>query len=162
MMAAQFLLNLFIMLLWILLKDEDTVTIQTVVAGFIIGSFIVWVMRRFFGRRFYLHKVLKIIKLLFIFLEEIFRSAVVVIKHILDPRLDLKPGIFAYETVLRSDWEVTTISLLLTLTPGSVVMEINEEGNIFYVHAMDITRYKADLERSLHRFEQAIMEVTRT
>lgn len=161
-MAAQFLLNLFITLLWILLKDEQTVTFQTVLTGFIIGSFIVWVMRRFFGKSFYLRRVVSIIKLLAIFLEEIVRSGVVVIKHIIDPRLDLQPGIFAYETILESDWEVTTISLLLTLTPGSVVMEINETGNVFYVHAMDITRYQADLERSLQRFEKAIMEVTRT
>lgn len=161
-MAAQFLLNLFIMVLWIFLRDEETLSLQTVITGFVIGIFIVWLMRRFFGKTFYLRKVFSIIKLLAIFASEIFHSSIVVIKHILSPRLDLQPGIFAYRTNLTSDWEVTTISLLLTLTPGSVVMEVNETGNIIYVHAMDITRYQGDLERSLKRFERAIMEVTRT
>jgi|SRR5690625_700539 len=161
-MAAQFLLNIFIAILWILLKDEEVVTVQTIVTGFVIGSFIVWLMRRFFGRSFYLRRVVAIIQLLLIFASEIFHSSIVVIKHILSPRLDLKPGIFAYETILLSEWEVTTLSLLLTLTPGSVVMEVNETGNVIYVHAMDINRYQADLERSLKRFEKAIMEVTRT
>jgi len=40
-------------------------------------------------------------------------------------------------------------------------MEVNEEGNVFYIHAMDIKRYKGDLERSLEKFEKAIMGVTR-
>ncbi len=159
-MAAQFLLNIFIAILWVLLKDEDVVTFQTLLTGFIIGSFIIWLMRRFFGRSFYLQRVISIIKLLLIFLEEMFYSSIVVIKHILSPKLDLKPGIFSYKTPLKKDWEVTVLSILLTLTPGSVVMEVNETGDVIYIHAMDLTRYKDDLKRSLKRFEKAIMEVS--
>lgn len=159
-MAAQFLLNIFIAILWVLLKDEDVVTLQTLLTGFIIGSFIIWLMRRFFGRSFYLQRAISIIKLLLIFLEEMFYSSIVVIKHILSPKLDLKPGIFSYKTPLKKDWEVTVLSILLTLTPGSVVMEVNETGDVIYIHAMDLTRYKDDLKRSLKRFEKAIMEVS--
>src|SRR5699024_5307694 len=161
-MAGQFLLNLFIALLWVLLKDEDVLTLQTIITGFLIGSFIVGLMRRFFGRSFYLRRVLAVIQLLLFFASEIFPSSIVVIKHILSPKLDLEPGIFAYQTTMQSEWELTTLSLLLTLTPGSVVMEVNEAGDVIYVHAMDINRYQGDLERSLQRFEKAIMEVTRT
>ncbi|HLR70736.1 MAG TPA: Na+/H+ antiporter subunit E [Pseudogracilibacillus sp.] len=160
-MAAQFLLNLFITLLWVLLKDEEVLRIQTIITGFIIGSFIVFLMRRFFGQDFYLRRVVSMIKLILIFISEIIQSSVVVIKHILSPKINIEPGIFTYKTILRGDWEVTTLALLLTLTPGSVVMEVNEEGNVFYIHAMDIKRYKGDLERSLKVFEKAIMEVTR-
>src|SRR5690625_3113848 len=160
-MAAQFLLNLFIAFLWVLLKDEEVLRLQTIVTGFIIGSFVVLLMRRFFGGYFYLHRLIKVIQLILIFISEILKSSVVVIKHILSPKINIKPGIFKYKTILHGDWEVTTLALLLTLTPGSVVMEVNEEGNIFYIHAMDIKRYKADLERSLKAFEKAIMEVTR-
>lgn len=160
-MAGQFLLNLFIALLWILLKDEDVFHLQTAITGFIIGAIIVFMMRRFYGGRFYLHRFLAMLKLILIFISEILQSSVVVIKHILSPKINIEPGIFTYETILRGDWEVTTLALLLTLTPGSVVMEINEKGNVFYIHAMDIKRYKGDLERSLKKFEKAIMEVTR-
>lgn len=160
-MAAQFLLNLFIMVLWVLLKDEDILHLQTLATGFIIGVFIVYSMRRFFGGKFYLHRVWAIIKLVFIFTSELSQSSVVVIKHIISPKITIEPGIFKYETPLKSDWEVTTLALLLTLTPGSVVMEVSEAGNVFYIHAMDIKRYQGDLEKSLQTFEKAIMEVTR-
>lgn len=160
-MPTQFLLNLFIAFLWVLFNDQDEFLLTTFLAGFLIGIVIVFVMRRFFGGRFYLHRLYSAIKLILIFISETLQSAVLVIKQILSPKIDIKPGIFAYETILRGDWEVTTVSLLLTLTPGSVVMEVNPEGNILYVHAMDIERHRGDLENSLARFEKAIMEVTR-
>lgn len=160
-MAGQFLLNLFITLLWVLLKDEELIRAQTITTGFVVGAFIVFMMRRFFGGRFYLHRFLSIIKLIIIFISEMSKSTVTVLKHIISPKINVEPGIFKYKTNLRGDWEVTTLALLLTLTPGSVVMEVNEEGDMFYVHAMDINRYQGDLERSLGVFEKAIMEVTR-
>lgn len=160
-MATQFIMNLFIALLWVLFKDEDVFRLSTFVGGFLVGIGIVFLMRRFFGGRFYLHRLYSVIKLVFIFISETLQSAWMVIKHILAPKIDIEPGIFRYETPLRGEWEVPTLALLLTLTPGSVVMEITPEGNVLYIHAMDITRTKADLEKSLGKFEHAIMEVTR-
>lgn len=159
--AAQFLLNLFIALLWTLFRDQTEFVPETFFAGFLIGLVIVFIMRRFFGGRFYLHRIYSVVKLILIFISETFQSAILVIKQILKPKIDIQPGIFKYETVLRGNWEVTTVSLLLTLTPGSVVMEVSPEGNVLYVHAMDIVRHRKDLENSLARFEKAIMEVTR-
>ncbi len=160
-MASQFIINLFIALLWVLFKDEDMFYVSTFTAGFIVGMGIVFLMRRFFGGRFYIHRVFAAFKLVLIFISETFQSAVVVIKQILARKIDIEPGIFRYETILEGDYEVTTLAMLLTLTPGSVVMEVTPEGNVFYIHAMDITRTKADLERSLGKFEKAIMEVSR-
>ncbi len=160
-MAAQFLLNLFIALLWVFLKDQNSFYFTTFGQGFIVGVFIVFLMRRFFGGQFYLIGIFSIVKLLFLFISELFQSSFGVIKHILSPKINIEPGIFTYKTVLEGEWEVTTLALLLTLTPGSVVMEINPEGDVFYIHAMDINRYQADLETSLKKFEKAIMEVTR-
>lgn len=160
-MAAQFLLNVLIAILWVLLKDEEVLRSETVITGFLIGIVIVFSMRRFFGGRFYLHRFYSVIKLILIFINEIIQSSIVVIKHIMSAKINIEPGIFTYETPLRGDWEVTTLALLLTLTPGSVVMEVSPDGNTFYIHAMDINRYQADLERSLKTFEKAIMEVTR-
>lgn len=160
-MASQFLLNLFIALLWVFLKDENSFYFSTFGNGFLIGIFIVFLMRRFFGGQFYLFGFYAIFKLILLFISELLQSSLVVIKHILSPDINIEPGIFTYKTTLERDWEVTALAMLLTLTPGSVVMEVNPEGNVFYIHAMDINRYQTDLEKSLGKFEKAIMEVTR-
>lgn len=160
-MPIQFLLNLFIATLWLLLKDEVSPSFSTFLTGFLVGLVILYVMHRFYGTQFYLKRFLSILKLVHLFIHELLLSSYSVLKQILKPRLSIKPGIFTYETGLKGDWEVTTLALLLTLTPGSVVMEISEEGNVFYIHAMDIETSKDAVLRSIGNFEKAILEVTR-
>ena len=158
-MLVQFILNLFIATLWFLLKDDPSAGFQTFVAGFLVGIFILYAMHRFFGTQFYLRRVLKILKLVLLFIQELVLSSYVVLKQILTPNLKITPGIFTYETKLTGDTQITALALLLTLTPGSVVMEISEKGDVFYIHAMDMETSKDAVIRSIGKFEQAIMEV---
>jgi len=158
---AQLLLNLFIAFLWMTLMDEDELRFTTFFAGFLVGIGIIFFMHRFFGTQFYLRRLFSSFKLLLIFISELTQSSVVVLKQILSPKLKIKPGIFKYDTVLKSDVEVTMLSLLLTLTPGSVVMEVSPEGSTLYIHAMDVEQSRAGLIKQLKNFEKAIMEVTR-
>jgi multicomponent Na+:H+ antiporter subunit E len=160
-MLGQFVLNLFIAALWFLLKDDPQADFSTFVAGFLVGIVILYAMHRFFGMRFYLKRVEKIIKLILIFIRELILSSISVLRWILSPQLNITPGIFTYETKLEGDWQVTALALLLTLTPGSVVMEVSEKGNLFYIHAMDLEEAKDSIVRSIGKFERAILEVTR-
>lgn len=160
-MRAQILLNIMIAFLWMLLIDEDEIRLRTFFTGYLVGMVIIFMMHRFFGTRFYLRRLLACIKLLFIFISELVQSSILVLKQILSPTLKIQPGIFKYETVLESDLEITMISLLLTLTPGSVVMEVMPEGNVLFVHAMDVENERGAIISQLKNFEKAIMEVTR-
>ncbi|MGE7674964.1 Na+/H+ antiporter subunit E [Lysinibacillus sp. NPDC094403] len=160
-MAMQFILNLFIATLWLLLQDEVIPQFSTFLMGFIVGIGILYVMHRFYGTQFYLRRVFSIIKLLWLFNWELLLSSYSVLRQITTPKLNITPGIFTYKTALKGDWEITALALLLTLTPGSVVMEVSEEGDMFYIHAMDIEQSKEAVIRSIGKFEQAIMEVTR-
>ena len=159
-MLGQFIINLFIATLWFLLNDDPTANFTTFVSGFLVGTLILYAMHRFFGTQFYLRRVLKIIKLILLFIQELLLSSVSVLKQILDPQLKISPGIFTYETKLTGDYQVTTLALLLTLTPGSVVMEVSEDKSTFYIHAMDIEESKETVIRSIGKFERAILEVT--
>lgn len=161
-MRAQMLLNIMIAFLWMLLIDEDELRFTTFFAGYLVGMVIIFLMHRFFGTRFYLRRFYACLKLLFAFISELIQSSILVLKQILSPQLKIQPGIFRYETVLRSDFEITLISLLLTLTPGSVVMEVMPEGNVLYVHAMDVENERDAILSQLKNFEKAIMEVTRS
>jgi len=158
---GQFLLNLFLALLWLLLVDEPVPQLTTFFTGFVVGIGILYVMHRFFGTQFYLRRVMKIVYLILLFITELITSSYLVIKQVLTPRLQITPGIFTYKTSLKGEWEVTALALLLTLTPGSVVMEVSESGDVFYIHAMDLEESKESIIRSMAKFEKAILEVTR-
>ncbi|MBT2569880.1 Na+/H+ antiporter subunit E [Planococcus sp. ISL-110] len=160
-MPAQFILNITIALLWTLLMDEDALYFTTFLTGYLIGIGILFLMHRFFGTKFYLLRVYSALKLLLLFISELFQSSLLIMKQILSPKLKIKPGIFTYEHSMEGDYELTTLALLLTLTPGSVVMEVSPDGKIFYIHAMDVESSRESVLKSIKVFEKAIMEVTR-
>jgi len=158
-MTLQILLNLLIGAVWMLLHDKWD--FRTFVVGYFIGFLIVFGLRRFFPTPFYGKKSWAILKLLFLFIKELFFSTLVVIRQVTRPKLNIQPGIFRVETKLKSDWEITLLSNLITLTPGSVVMEVAPEEGVFYIHAMDMTEFQNSIIRSKERFEDAILEVTK-
>ena len=158
-MTQQILLNLLIGMLWMLLHDRWEV--DSFVVGYAIGLLIVYGLRKFFPDKFYVRRLWVIIKLLYLFVRELVKSTFVVIRQVSEPRLSIEPGIFRVQTKLKSDWEITLLSMLITLTPGSVVMEIvSGEESTMYIHAMDATEFTESITESKRIFEEAILEVT--
>jgi multicomponent Na+:H+ antiporter subunit E len=96
-----------------------------------------------------------------VFLQELLTSGIVVAKQILQPRLNLTPGIFTLETDLERDVEVTLLAMLITLTPGSVVLEISPDHKCLYIHGMDLPESIDSVNKSKLRFEDKIRQVTR-
>lgn len=121
----------------------------------------IFIMKRFFRTPFYLIKLWAMAKFLYVAIWEIFSSSIFVLKLVLKPRMNFRPGIFALHTQLEGAGEVTLLSLLITLTPGSVVLEVSPDGKILYIHAMDLANVKDTVLKSIHALEKAIMEVTR-
>lgn len=98
---------------------------------------------------------------LFDFLRELYLANVSVLKSVLSPKLNIRPGIFAFKTELTTDWEITLLSLLITLTPGTLVMDISDDRTILYIHAMDIEDAEKAIFDIRESFEKAIQEVSR-
>lgn len=159
MVPIQVLLNIFIGFLWMLLQDKWS--FPSFVAGYLVGVVILFFMRRFFSKSFYLGTFLSILKLLLVFMKELVSSTILVLKQVTRKKIDVQPGVFALKTDLNGDWEIPILALLLSLTPGSVVLEISPDNKTFFIHAMDMKESKQSIIKSKMRFEKAIKEVTR-
>ncbi|MEM1503784.1 Na+/H+ antiporter subunit E [Domibacillus sp. 8LH] len=160
-MPVQFLLNILIAVLWVMLKDEDSFQLDTFAGGFLLGIVIIFLMHRFFGTPFYLKRAYSMLKLFLIFNYELWTSSLIIMKQILIPGVTFEPGTFSYQTKLKSEWEITALALLLMLTPGSTVLRISPEGNEFFIHAMDMKKTKPMVLQSIQTYEKIILEVTR-
>lgn len=158
-MSFQILLNTFLAFVWMFLKMSFAP--RDFLIGYFFGGLLCWLFRRFFPDRFYLWRVVAVLKLLVIFFRELILSNIAVLKIILKPKLDVKPGIFALETELTKDWEITVLANLITLTPGTLVVDLSEDNRILYIHAMDASDAEAAKQNIKHTFEKAIMEVSR-
>lgn len=158
-MFGQILLNLFIALLWMSLHNSWH--LSTLIVGYLVGLLLIFALRRFNHQQFYFRRVLAIVRLLLLFFKELVLSSFFVLKEILRPTARIKPGIIAVPTHLRSDWELTVFSMLITLTPGTLTLEISEKRDILFIHTMDIADTELVVKQIKNTFESAIMEVTR-
>ncbi|MGM0754332.1 MAG: Na+/H+ antiporter subunit E [Bacillota bacterium] len=158
-MAFQILLNFFMAFVWMFLSVSFTS--QSFIIGYLLGLLVIFAFRRFFSSRFYLLRVTAVINLFFLFLKELILANISVLKTILRPKLDFKPGIFALPTELKTDWEITLLANLITLTPGTLVMDVSYDNKILYVHAIDIPDKDQAIDEIKNSFEKAIMEVSR-
>ncbi|MDF0727398.1 Na+/H+ antiporter subunit E [Cytobacillus sp. S13-E01] len=158
-MALQILLNIFIAFTWMFLANSYD--FASFFGGFIIGLFMILVLRRFFDHRFYLWNVYAVLKLFLLFIKELILSNLEILKIIIKPKLDVKPGIFALPIDVKKDWEITVLANLITLTPGTLVIDISDDHKLLYVHAMDITDVDDAIDSIKNSFEKAIKEVSR-
>lgn len=161
-MAFQILLNFFIAFVWMFLKVSFDPA--TFIIGYLIGLAMIFPFRRSFNSRFYLGKVWAVVYLFLLFLKELIVANFSVLKIVLQPKLDFQPGIFEYQTVLKKDWEITLLSNLITLTPGTLVVDVLEEpdqGKVLYIHAIHVPDANEAIEGIKNSFEKAILEVSR-
>lgn len=158
-MPIQVLINLFIAFLWMFFQDEWS--ILSFIGGYLVGILVLFCMRRFFPDSFYLKRFISILSLFFLFISESVSSSIYVIRQVIGPKINVTPGIFKLETDLEGDMEITLLALLLTLTPGSVVMEVSPDNRIFYIHGLNLPESEHAVIQSKIKYEKAIKEVTR-
>ncbi|MCT2345410.1 Na+/H+ antiporter subunit E [Niallia taxi] len=158
-MAFQILLNVFLGFMWMVM----TVSFEPAVflKGYLLGLLIIYIFRNLFTSRFYLLRIVAVLKLTYIFIRELISSNIAVVKTVLKPKLDMQPGIFAYPTILEKNWEITLLANLITLTPGTLVIEVSSDNKILYVHALDINDAQESIDSIKDTFEKAILEVGR-
>ncbi|MFS0776570.1 Na+/H+ antiporter subunit E [Neobacillus sp. 3P2-tot-E-2] len=158
-MAFQILLNVVLALLWMFIKvSYDPVSF---LKGYIFGLLVIFVLRRYFHSRFYLLRLWSFIKLIFIFIKELILSNIAIVKIVLKPKLDMRPAIFAMDTALTKDWQITLLSSLITLTPGTLVIDVSEDNKTLFIHAMNIGEVEDEINSIKNSFEKAILEVSR-
>ena len=158
-MAFQVCINLLIAFMWMFLGESYSVA--GFVTGYIVGIALLFLLRRFLKGPFYLWRGYKILVLALIFIKELILSNFEITKLVYARRLDINPGIFTLETELKTDWEITLLATLITLTPGTVTMAVSPDKKELYIHAMDIVDMKDAVHAIKDSFEKHIMEVTR-
>ncbi len=99
-----------------------------------------------------------VLSLVLLFLVELAKSAWRVATLVLSPKMDLKPGVFAYPLTVKSDWEISLLANLITLTPGTLSVDVSEDRQTLYVHALDCSDIEAARRDIADGFEKKIME----
>lgn len=158
-MSFQLLINIVLAFLWVFMNGDFTV--GTFVTGYIIGLVAVYILRNFLPGRFYLKRLYWMVRLFLVFIIELVKANVDVVRIVMAPKIDIHPGFYAYPNDLEEEWEVALLSTLITLTPGTVVVAISEDYSIIYIHGLDMDDADADIANIKTSFENVIKEVAK-
>jgi multicomponent Na+:H+ antiporter subunit E len=93
--------------------------------------------------------LLALVRYLFVVARDAIRSGLFAARLVLDPALPVKPGIIPIPSGCDSELATALSAHAITLAPGEMVVEIDEEG-VMYTHALDATHaaeYVAEAQR---------------
>ena len=153
------LINLLLAMAWVAMTGSTSVL--NFFFGFALGVLALWLIREQIGTGTYVARVYRITSLALLFLYELVLSAVRVAQMVLSPRLDLKPSIVAYELQVDRDFEITLLANLITLTPGTLSVDVSDDRKFLFVHAIDGADAEALKTDIAQGFERKIMEAFR-
>jgi multicomponent Na+:H+ antiporter subunit E len=71
----------------------------------------------------------------------------------------MRPGIVAIPLDLESDLEILVLTSLITLTPGTLSLDISEDRKTLYIHAMFIENREQIQKLVKEGFERRVREV---
>lgn len=156
-MIPQFVTNLLIALVWMLL--QDTLSFRSFVFGYVIGLVILHFTVGRLDQALYTRRVVAFIKLVAGFLVEVVRSGVRVSYLLLHPRLPISPGIIAVPLDVKSNEAITLFASMITMAPGSISVELSDDRAYLYVHALEAGDPHKAASYFKHAFERHIKEV---
>ncbi|QHW37749.1 Na+/H+ antiporter subunit E [Staphylococcus ursi] len=156
-MAIQIVINLFLALFWLFVSDSYTM--NAFVLGYLFALLLVFLMRKLLPGRFYVITLYKVVKLVFVFLLELIKANIDVLRIILQPRIKNESAFFVYETDLEHPWQVALLSNLITLTPGTVVIGVNDDMKRLYIHCLNFSTKEEEVAGIKGSLEKAVREV---
>ena len=158
-MAIQVLINVLLAAPWMMLSE--TYTFGAFIFGYLFGIlFVLAALPLLPGKHLYLRPVWKTIVLAGIFMKELVLANIDVIKIVIQKEIKNEPAFFAYPTELKKDWEITLLSQLITLTPGTIVVAISDDQKTLYIHSIDFSDIDSEISTIKDSFEKAIKEVS--
>ena len=107
-----------------------------------------------FGDTRYFIRLWRIIGFFFYFLKEMIVSSLRVAYDVLTPPIHSRPGVVKVPIRAETDLEITLLANLITLTPGSVTLDVSPDRKSLYIHAMfidDPESVRADITNGLER-----------
>lgn len=128
---------IFLLLLWIVFNGKFTLEILWI--GAVISAGIYFLCWKFFGyspkREWQLFKKsLCILEYVVFLVWEILKANLTVVRFILSKK-ETKPVLVTFESKLKTDTANVLLSHSITLTPGTITVEL--KGNTFVVHCLD-------------------------
>jgi multicomponent Na+:H+ antiporter subunit E len=140
--------------LWTALTEQ--LTASNFVLGLVVAHLALSLAR---GERSRIRKTGPALRFAAFFAKELVVSALRVAYDVLHPRPRMRPAIVSVPLDVRTNGQITLLAILITLTPGTLALDVSRDRRTLLVHAMfaaDGDRVRRDIKNG---FERRILEL---
>lgn len=156
-----FLFNLLLAFAWAAMTGDYS--LSSLATGAVLGFFALWLSQPLTGiDRLYFKRLYRITYLGLFFLWELLLSSVEVAWDVIRPVPRNNPGLIDIPLTVKSDFEILLLTNLISLTPGTLSIDVSEDREILTVHAMFADDPDALCKDIKDGFERLIMGVFET
>ena len=133
-MRNPFHYNLLLAVGWCALMGR--LTVADLVVGFVLGGIALSISSPMFGRMRYYDRVFNLTRLLLYFMRVFLASCARVAWDVLTPVHKARPAIVAIPLSVTDPIQIVTLANLISLTPGSLSLDVSPDHKTLYVHCM--------------------------
>lgn len=128
------LLNLLLATIWAVATGQPSV--RSFSLGFVLGYLVLLLLKPTLGQTTYHGRVWQALVFLALYIRDFIAASVRVAYDSLTPRFHMKPGVIRIPLDARTDLEITVFANLLSLTPGTLCLDVSRDRSELYVHIM--------------------------
>ncbi|WP_209328976.1 Na+/H+ antiporter subunit E [Lunatimonas salinarum] len=159
MIKTRFLSNLLLSFIW--LAVTGSFTFQNFVFGFLLSFVIMWLISANRREESYFKRGPKVVGFIFFFLYELIKANIQVAYEVITPSHLMSPGIIKIPLTAKTDLEITLLANLITLTPGTLSLDVSDDRKVLYVHAMHVKDRDKFIDDIKNGFERRLLEILR-
>ncbi len=139
-MRSKIVLFILAYIIWIFLNWIPDW--QHLLIGVFVSAFVTFLIGDLFPKRFELlfdiRRYLWALYYIPVFLWECIKANLDVAYRVIHPDLPIRPGIVKIKTQLKSDIALTFLANSITLTPGTMCVDIDRVKGILYIHWINV------------------------
>lgn len=140
MKKSQIILFILALLIWTFLTWPPD--LQHLIIGILVSSFVSFMTGDMFVKRPHVfRRISRYLWFLYyipLFIWECIKANIDVAYRVAHPDLPINPGIVKVKTTLKSDTALTFLANSITLTPGTMSVDIDPENGFLYIHWIDV------------------------
>ena len=157
---TTFVWNLMLALAWAF--ATGLFTVSNLLVGLVIGYLILWFAQPALGRSSYVIKVPQVGRFALFYLWQLMLANLRIAYDVLTLTHHMRPGVIAVPLEAETDAEITLLANLISLTPGTLSLDVSPDRRVLYVHVMYIDD---DVEQSRRAIkdglERRVLQVLR-
>ncbi len=159
MKINQFWGNIFLPFIW--MAVTGSFTLVNFAVGFVLSSLCLWLLSSpsEVSLLVTLFRIFRFAKFLGFFVWELLLANLRVAWEVITPEHHMQPAIIAVPLDTESDLQTTVLANVITLTPGTLSLDVSPDGKTLFIHAMYVDDPEIFRSEIKQRLERRVIEV---